>query len=147
MRESLRLYGHMQPKIFYTDNVLGDKQFLEESFKSLCQDVVPVEKYSHLQPLEIPEHIQVVSKNSASGIADVARIIIDSLPDDDNATVTIGFDSEKNVTFHLAPSDKGKEKEHANTAVVTIGHNKHIYILQIKFVRAMYFGYYILITC
>jgi hypothetical protein len=129
MKESLKLYGHLQPKIFYTDNVWGDKQFLEESFESLRQDVVPVEKYSHLDALEIPQDIQVISKNSAAGIADVARIII-SLPDDDS-TITIGFDSERNVTFHLAPSDKGKGKEQTDTAVVTIGHNKHIYILQI----------------
>jgi 3'-5' exonuclease len=81
--------------------------------------------------LEIPGNIQVVSKSNAAGIADVARIIIDSLPDDDSATITIGFDTERNVTFHLAPSDKGKGKEQADTAVVTIGHNKHIYILQI----------------
>lgn len=52
----------------------------------------------------------MISKNSAAGIADVARIIIDSLPDDDNSTITIGFDSERDVTFHLAPSDKGKGK-------------------------------------
>jgi hypothetical protein len=131
MKESLKLYGHLQPKIFYTDNVWGDKQFLEESFESLRQDVVPVEKYSHLEPLEIPSDIQVVLKNGATAIADVARIIVDSLPDDDNATITIGFDSERNVSFHLAPSDKGKQKEQAGTAVVTLGHHKHIYILQI----------------
>ena len=131
MKKSLKLYGHLQPKIFYTDNVWGDKQFLEESFESLCQDVVPVEKYSHLEALEIPQDIQVISKNSAAGIADVARIIIDSLPDDDDSTITIGFDSERNVTFHLAPSDKGKGREQADTTMVTIGHNKHIYILQI----------------
>jgi hypothetical protein len=118
MKESLKLYGHLQPKIFYTDNVWGDKQFLEESFESLGQDVVPVEKYSHLEAVEIPQDIQVIPKNSAASIADVARIII-------------RFDSERNVTFHLAPSDKGKGKEQTDTAVVTIGHNKHIYILQI----------------
>jgi 3'-5' exonuclease len=131
MKESLKLYGHLPPKIFYTDNIWGDKQFLEESFESLRQNVIPVEKYSHLKALEILDDIQVVPKNNAAGIADVARIIIDSLPDDNNAVTTIGFDSERNVTFHLAPSDKGKGKEQANTAVVTIGHNKHIYILQI----------------
>ena len=73
----------------------------------------------------------MISKNSAAGIVDVTRIIIDSLPDDDNSTITIGFDSKRNVTFHLAPSDKGKGREQADTVVVTIGHNKHIYILQI----------------
>jgi len=121
MKESLKLYGHLQPKIFYTDNVFGDKQFLEESFESLHQDVVPVEKYAHLEPLKIPDDVQVVIKNTATGIADVARIVIDSLPDGD-AGVIIGLDIERNSTFQLAPSDKGKEKAQANTAVVTLGH-------------------------
>jgi hypothetical protein len=70
--------------------------------------------------LEIPSDIQVVLKNGATAIADVARIIVDSLPDDDNATITIGFYSERNVSFHLAPSNKGKQKEQAGTAVVTL---------------------------
>jgi hypothetical protein len=48
---------------------------------------------------------EIISEHSVAGI------IIDSLPDDDNATVTIGFDSERNVLFYLAPSDKGKQKE------------------------------------
>src|SRR6266516_5264262 len=47
MQESLHLYGHSQPAIFYPDN-MADKQFLEASFPSLREDIIPVEKYAHL---------------------------------------------------------------------------------------------------
>jgi hypothetical protein len=62
MQESLDLYGHSQPTLFYTDN-MADKAFLEASFPSLRQNVVPVEKYSHLEPIAIP-NIHVLIKNS-----------------------------------------------------------------------------------
>ena len=47
VRDSLSLYGHPQPALIYTDN-MSDKQFLEDCFPSLRQDVTPVEKYGHL---------------------------------------------------------------------------------------------------
>jgi len=49
MRESLQLYGHRQPELFYTDN-MADKGFLESSFPSLLENVVPVQKYANLGP-------------------------------------------------------------------------------------------------
>jgi hypothetical protein len=50
MRESLHLYGHDQPSVFYIDN-MADKEFLKNCFPSLQEDVVPVEKYSSLELL------------------------------------------------------------------------------------------------
>ena len=45
MCDSLKRYGHLQLKVFYTDNPTADKHFLESVFSSLSEDVVPVEKY------------------------------------------------------------------------------------------------------
>ncbi|KAF8870351.1 hypothetical protein CPB84DRAFT_1754505 [Gymnopilus junonius] len=42
--KSLHLYGHLPPGLAFTDNIQGDRQFLEESFPSLREGVVPVEK-------------------------------------------------------------------------------------------------------
>ncbi|KIK49704.1 hypothetical protein GYMLUDRAFT_183788, partial [Collybiopsis luxurians FD-317 M1] len=50
MQESLKIYGHASPLIFYTDN-MADKEFLENAFPSLREDLVPIEKYSNLDPL------------------------------------------------------------------------------------------------
>ncbi|KIK09495.1 hypothetical protein K443DRAFT_127431 [Laccaria amethystina LaAM-08-1] len=52
MWESLVRYGHLQPKIFFTAMPV-DRQFLENVFASLCEEVVPVEKYAHLEPFDI----------------------------------------------------------------------------------------------
>src|SRR5277367_4315162 len=69
MQLSLNLFGHSQPHVFYTDN-MADKQFLEVSFPSLRGDVVPVEKYAHLDPLVIPTNIVVSMKDTSSAIDD-----------------------------------------------------------------------------
>ena len=79
MSQSLRLYGHSQPALFYTDN-MSDKPFLEESFSSLRANVVPIEKYSHLHPLVIPADVQIFVKQTSSAIDDAIRTILDSLP-------------------------------------------------------------------
>ena len=40
MKASLKLYGHKQPQIFYTDNPAADKKFLVHIFTSLTQNVI-----------------------------------------------------------------------------------------------------------
>lgn len=42
MREAYSYYGHSMPVAFFTDNVKGDKSFLEEMFGSLTENVEPV---------------------------------------------------------------------------------------------------------
>ena len=58
MSESLDLYGHKQPQLFYTDNMV-DKPFLESSFCELCKDVVPIERHGDLEPFILPSKIQI----------------------------------------------------------------------------------------
>ncbi|EKM74042.1 hypothetical protein AGABI1DRAFT_16655, partial [Agaricus bisporus var. burnettii JB137-S8] len=52
MRRSLDTYGHDQPQIFYTDNI-SDRLFLENSFPSLRNNVVAIDKYADLDPFEV----------------------------------------------------------------------------------------------
>lgn len=127
MKLSLELYGHSQPTVFYTDNVTGDKQFLEQIFPSLRVDVTPVEKYAHLPPFEIPSHIIVQVKNTVSGINDDARKIFDSLSSDGMSQIVIGFDTEWNVegSVHGGIVSRGA------TAVIQIAHKDTIYIFQV----------------
>ena len=58
MHKSLDLYGHQQPKLFYTNN-MADKSFLESSFDLLHKDVVPVEKYGNLELFILPANVQI----------------------------------------------------------------------------------------
>src|SRR5688572_3379301 len=67
MRQSLQLYGHEQPSIFYTDT-MSDKAFLEASFPSLRADVVPVEKYRDLEAYILPSDVQVNVRNGDNAI-------------------------------------------------------------------------------
>jgi len=53
MKASLEMFGHKQPQIFYTDNPVADKQFLENIFPSLTENVIPVEKYPTLKAIEL----------------------------------------------------------------------------------------------
>ncbi|KAG6875210.1 hypothetical protein C0992_004756, partial [Termitomyces sp. T32_za158] len=128
MRESLNLYGHDQPELFYTDNMM-DKEFLERVFPSLQQNVVPIEKYSHLEELTIPNDITISIKQSATTINDAMRTILEALPDDNSGcSLVIGLDTEWNVEV----SQHGYVMEQGQTAVLQIAHESNIFILQIS---------------
>lgn len=132
MRTSLDLYGHEQPCVFYTDS-MADKEFLERCFPSLCEDLVPVEKYSHLDPLSIPSGFDISVKKTDDTINDAMRTILDFLPENDasgsESTVTIGLDAEWNVEI----SERGYVTGRGQTAVLQIAHGTKVYILQVIF--------------
>jgi hypothetical protein len=128
MRESLQLYGHNQPSIFYTDN-MSDKMFLETSFPSLRENVVPIDKFSHLEPFRIPDGVHIRVKNTASSINDAISTILDDLSDtDNNQMVVVGFDTEWNVER----SDTGRIVHRGGTATVQIAYADRIYVLQVS---------------
>ena len=137
MLESLKIYGHDEPWIFYTDNI-SDKAFLEKCFPSLKLGITPIDKFSELPEFQIPTHVQIFEKPSVSQIeiapATIPKLLID-LPERED--LTIGFDLEWNV--NMTPG-KGRQEK---TAVATIACENTIYLLQIsqlhgnKFPRAL----------
>ncbi|KAF8057979.1 hypothetical protein FPV67DRAFT_1525179 [Lyophyllum atratum] len=133
MRESLDLYGHDQPVLFYTDNV-ADKEFLERCFPSLREGVLAVEKYSHLPSFTIPSDVEISVLRTSTEIDDTMRSILQLLPDDDDETgvVVIALDSEWNVET----SERGYVTGRGQTAVLQIALGKKIYILQIGLILA-----------
>ncbi|KAG6875398.1 hypothetical protein C0992_004005 [Termitomyces sp. T32_za158] len=127
MRESLKLYSHDQPELFYTDN-MADKDFLERVFLSLRQDVVPIKKHSHLEELTIPDEIKISIKQSATTINDAMRTILKALPDENSGdSLIIGLDTEWNVEV----SQHDYVMERGQTVVLQVAHEKNIFILQI----------------
>ncbi|KAJ7587753.1 hypothetical protein C8J56DRAFT_827736, partial [Mycena floridula] len=98
MLTSLRMYGHTEPAIFYTDN-MADKEFLERAFPSLKKDVVAVEKHSHLPAMTIPSDVFVCQPlKSVSEINEAMRSIIQLLPDEGTGQyLVIGLDTEYNI--------------------------------------------------
>jgi hypothetical protein len=128
MRESLIRYGHDQPLVFYTDN-MGDKDFLERCFPSLRDAVVAVEKYAHLEALELPSGIKPMVTDSATLINEAMRGILDDLPDDENENLVIFLDSEWNVET----SNLGYVTGRGQTAILQIAYKNHVYIFQVCF--------------
>lgn len=128
MRESLILYGHDQPQIFYTDN-MSDKDFLERCFASLREDVIAVEKYSHLEPLTIPVATSVIEMDEADKIDEAMRCIVHDIPQDNEESKLVLFlDSEWNVET----SQHGYITGRGTTAIVQIMYKDVIYILKVR---------------
>ncbi|KAH0586695.1 hypothetical protein H2248_007911 [Termitomyces sp. 'cryptogamus'] len=128
MQDSLKLYGHKQPAIFYTDN-MTDREFLKKCFPSLQEDVVLIEEYSHLEALSIPADYQISVKKSVTAINDAMHTILDSLPNEelDNGPLVIGLDAEWNIET----SERGYVTGRGQTAVLQISYETSIFVLQI----------------
>jgi hypothetical protein len=125
MKASLDMYGHKQPQIFYTDNPTADKQFLEHVFPSLTENVIPVEKYPNLKPIDLPCDVQKSPQSSASGIQEaIAKITVDLNVENSTSQIVVGFDAEWNV-------DLGQSGNGRPTAIIQIAYQKWVHILQV----------------
>ena len=128
IQKSLQNYGHSQPKVFYTDN-MADKQFLEASFPSLREGVVPVDKYGNLETFTIPNHIPIFVKSTVTCINDAMSTILNDLSDSDHEhKLVVGFDSEWNVEMS---GDGRVIRRGDHTAVIQIAYENRIYVLQV----------------
>ncbi|TEB37872.1 hypothetical protein FA13DRAFT_1620965, partial [Coprinellus micaceus] len=126
--KSLELFGHDPPNVMFTDNILGDKHFLEDVFSnSLRKDVIAMEAYSHLDELTIPQDLNVSVRNTPLSINEACRSILNDLPNDRGAKLVVGFDMEWNVNY----SANGRIVHRGPTGLVQIAYQKHIYLLQI----------------
>jgi len=133
MKASLEMFGHKQPQVFYTDNPAADKQFLEQIFPSLRENVVPVQKYHALKPAKIPPDVGVNPQSSASGIEEALAKITDDLNvDDETSHLVVGFDAEWNVDF----GERGRTKP---TATIQIAYKKWVHVLQVCSLNAYHF--------
>lgn len=113
----------------YTDDIQGDRQLLESSFKSsLLQDVVPVEAYDHLEKLTIPENVTIYVKKTKEEINEVCRSIIRDVGTDNDSHVVLGFDSEWNVEIMA----RGRYQTHGPTAVIQLAYGDSVYLLQVR---------------
>ena len=89
MHESLKKYGHLQPRTFYMDNPSADKHFLETRFESLKADVVPVKVHLTLKSYVLPEDVVVAVCSSAAAINGVCNSIADDVDvTDDTAYIS-----------------------------------------------------------
>lgn len=133
VRESLKLYGHQQPGVMFTDTML-DKNLLESAFPSLREGVTPVEKYSHLDEFVLPNNVTITMHDTVSAINAALLSILDCMPDESSTTyLAIGFDTEWNFSL----SDHGAMKR-GSIAIVQIAHEDRVYILQVSHLLIFY---------
>ncbi|KAF6749915.1 hypothetical protein DFP72DRAFT_818260, partial [Ephemerocybe angulata] len=127
--ESLEMYGHDQPKAIYTDNIGGDKQFLERVFSSsLTQDVIAVEDYLYLSELRVPQDtVSILVKSTATTINLACQMIMDDLGPDGEGTLVVGFDTEWNVDVEA----NDRLHHRGPTVLVQIAYRNHVYVFQV----------------
>ncbi|KAG6891629.1 hypothetical protein C0992_001314 [Termitomyces sp. T32_za158] len=128
--QDLSLYGHSQPELIYTDN-MSDKTMLERIFTSLLDQVVPVQKYSHLPDFSLPPSCVPQVLDSVSAINNAIRGILNDLPMpselQSGGNLVVGYDSEWNVDM----SGLGHVVSRGPPAVVQIAYKDQVFILQI----------------
>lgn len=126
VRESLRLYGHEQPQLFYTDN-MADRNLLESAFPSLREGVTPVERYSNLPMFTLSDNVKVGVYETRPAIDAALSPLVDDIPSDDDVPhLVIGFDAEWNVEM----TDIGAFVR-GELAVLQIAYEDRVYILQV----------------
>jgi hypothetical protein len=96
----------------------------------------------------VPDNVPIFIKKSESAINDAMRTIIDDLhPDDSNAKIVVGFDSEWNVEV----SGNGNVVQRGKTAIIQIAYKERIYILQVSLnpniIMALFHGLNFILDC
>ncbi|KAG6835293.1 hypothetical protein H0H93_003051 [Arthromyces matolae] len=130
MSHDLTQYGHPQPELFYTDNLI-DKGMLESIFTSLLNEVTPIEKYAHLPYIALPLSCTPQVLSSVTEINNTIRGILDDIPSPSESLsdtrLVVGFDSEWNVETSMSGHIVG----HGPPAVIQIAYKKQVFILQV----------------
>ncbi|KAJ7579953.1 hypothetical protein C8J56DRAFT_1058250 [Mycena floridula] len=126
MNESFNIYGLPKPRVFYTNNLRGDKRMLEESFPSLLQNMIPISASNNLSPAMITAPITVLS--TVTQMQDAALTLVERLPKDENGRLIIGLDLEWNVDM---VSRQQGIPDRRQTAILQIAYDDHVWIFQV----------------
>lgn len=123
-----------EPKVFYTDNVVGDQQSLEKWIPSLTKNVVhtnsEIEGNSNLPHYKVPDNVTVLYLSAGKQMDLMASRILDYLQTDPNTgeviPVYIGFDCEWNVNLIRTKTIVQK------VSLIQIAHQDNVYLFHLK---------------
>ncbi|KAI8637805.1 ribonuclease H-like domain-containing protein [Parasitella parasitica] len=120
MMESYTRYGFQMPEVFYTDNVIGDRLFLESAIPSLKKDVV------HTKPT-LAEQINTNCPSQNFPLAELPGNIAVS------GSIAIGFDCEWAVRGgrSAVPISEQARLRFVPVALVQIAYQDLIYLMRI----------------
>lgn len=121
------LLGYDQPEIFFTDNVTGDRQFLESVLPWFTRDVVPTElkRHSNLPLLDIQNDVAVHLLDSAGAINFALNMMMEDT--DDDTQIVAGFDCE--WPYNPVTQKTGM------VCVIQIAYQNNVWILQLHKAR------------
>jgi hypothetical protein len=123
--DSYRLYGHSPPEYFFTDNVTGDKRFLEDVLPTLSD--INSQRSSApttFLPLRLPQDVTVRCMGEAAAINGASNVLMESLSDwDSGSRLYVGFDCEWNVDR----TGTGQEK----LQVIQLAFDSTVYIFRV----------------
>ncbi|KAG2216099.1 hypothetical protein INT45_001361 [Circinella minor] len=132
MMKTYRQYGYQPPRLFLTDNVRGDKLFLQQMITSLNDNSIAEASSSaaNLEPeslteqiesfIKIPDNVNINYIRSALNADDIIKktIVNDSV----SKTIVIGLDCEWNYAIGTRPR---------NVAIVQISYKNDVLVLPV----------------
>jgi hypothetical protein len=130
MKDAYDDYGFQMPLVFFTDNVAGDKTFLESIFSSLKEDLKPLQddEISFVRSsvdLELPERVEIRYIRNSKEMNLKMKELLEKVRGSANEA-TLGFDAEWVVIADKSLVD-----------VMQIAYKNVVYVLHIP--RSWYF--------
>lgn len=142
MMESYKKYGFKMPELFYTDNVLGDRLFLESTIPSLLKDVIHknptlTEQVDLNSPFKnypvarLPDNITVSVLNTTIDINKSCQKLLDECLQ--QGTIAIGFDCEWAVRGKRSAISISEQSalKFVPIALVQIAYGNSVYLMRI----------------
>jgi hypothetical protein len=103
MRRSYELYGHSLPDVFFTDNVRGDKKFLQSVLPSLQTGSIELDNtyVSQLPAMTIPSGVGIHVIRGPENINRAANILMEAVSDGQTITTGVTCNWIVNVSINL----------------------------------------------
>ncbi|KAL9536765.1 hypothetical protein MBANPS3_012383, partial [Mucor bainieri] len=137
-------YGHDMPTAFFTDNVSGDKAFLESIFSSLKEGLEPLQRkevsfHCTSEELALPDDVEMVyvSPEDYNEIEGKMEALVQELKSMDSQAA-VGFDAEWVVSIQrrnqaediqISNATESNRAENNKVSTIQIAYKKTVYIL------------------
>ncbi|KAF8833475.1 hypothetical protein BDN67DRAFT_916912 [Paxillus ammoniavirescens] len=122
INHSLKMFGHADVEVVFTDNVRSDKEEVQRAFPSLLKDVVPVPPHSDLPVLKLPDHSWGVIELSTAHQINLHFDIIMNHRTPENPNVTVVFDMEWPVNLETGVQGP--------VALIQIAYQNTVYLIK-----------------
>jgi hypothetical protein len=95
---SIKLYGHDDPRVVFSDDPVKDKHLVYGAFPNLAKGLTPMAAAHGLKALELPDTLKVEVLDSFNIIEAVCSALMAPLDNDPHHCLCISLDAEWNVS-------------------------------------------------